>query len=250
LSEAKLALSEEVKSVFQAHLQRYGSRRIVAELRDKGIEVGRFTVRSRMKAQGLKAIQPRSFVPKTTQTNPLLLRSENLLLDLPPLSQVDRVYVGDITYITMADGSFTYLATWMDLYSRYIVAWALKKNMEASLVFEALKKACAKRQPPKGIIIHSDGGGQYMDTEFRIWLHDKEALQSMTRKDNHYDNAHAESLFSRFKAELLHGGAFDSFDDAQTAIFEYIELYYNPIRRHSALGYLSPKKFEQLNRQI
>ena len=219
----------------------------MAELQDKGFKVGRFMVRSRMQEQGLKAIQPRSFVPKTTQTNPLLLRSENLLLDLLPPNQVDRVYVGDITYIAMADGSFTYLATWMDLYSRYIVAWALKTHMEASLVFEALKKAFAKRQPPKGIIIHSDGGGQYMDTEFRIWLSDNHAQQSMTRKDNHYDNAFAESLFSRFKAELMQGGVFDAFDDAHTAIFEYIELYYNPIRRHSALGYLSPKKFEQIN---
>jgi putative transposase len=89
-----------------------------------------------------------------------------------------------------------------------------------------------------------------MDIEFRIWLSDNKAEQSMTRKDNHYDNAHAESLFSRFKAELMQQGTFDSFDDAQTAIFEYIELYYNPIRRHSALGYLSPKKFEQVNKQI
>jgi putative transposase len=250
LSESKGVVSAEVKTIFQAHLRRYGSRRIVAELRDKGFNVGRFTVRSRMQEQGLKAIQPRSFVPKTTQPNPLLRRSENLLLDLSPPSEVDRVYVGDITYIPMADGSFTYLATWMDLYSRYIVAWALKTHMEASLVFEALKKAFAKRQPPKGIIIHSDGGGQYMDIEFRIWLSDNNAEQSMTRKDNHYDNAHAESLFSRFKAELMQQGTFDSFDDAQTAIFEYIELYYNPIRRHSALGYLSPKKFEQLNKQI
>jgi putative transposase len=250
LSEVKSALGAAVKTVFQEHLRRYGSRRIVAELRDKGFKIGRFMVRSRMQEQGLKAIQPRSFVPKTTQTNPLLLRSENLLLDLLPPSQVDRVYVGDITYIAMADGSFTYLATWMDLYSRYIVAWALKTHMEASLVFEALKKAFAKRQPPRGIIIHSDGGGQYMDTEFRIWLSDNHAQQSMTRKDNHYDNAFAESLFSRFKAELMQGRAFDSFGDAQTAIFEYIEMYYNPIRRHSALGYLSPKKFEQINRQI
>jgi putative transposase len=163
LSESKGVVSAEVKTIFQAHLRRYGSRRIVAELRDKGFNVGRFTVRSRMQEQGLKAIQPRSFVPKTTQTNPLLRRSENLLLDLSPPSEVDRVYVGDITYIPMSDGSFTYLATWMDLYSRYIVAWALKTHMEASLVFEALKKALAKRQPPKGIIIHSDGGGN-------IWI--------------------------------------------------------------------------------
>jgi putative transposase len=245
LSDAKQVQSDRVKIVFKTHFSRYGSRRIVAELRDEGLTIGRFAVRHRMKEQSLKAIQPRSFVPKTTQTNPLLRRSENLLLNIPPPTLINRVYVGDITYIPMSDGSFIYLATWMDLCSRYIVGWALKTHMEASLIFEALKKAFFKRQPPKGIIIHSDGGGQYMDTEFRIWLSDHEAEQSMTRKDNHYDNAHAESLFSRFKAELMQKGAFDCFDDALTATFEYIEIYYNPIRRHSALNYLSPKNYEQ-----
>ena len=250
LSKSKDLVSDEVSRVFKAHLSRYGSRRIVAEMRDQGFKVGRFEVRQRMKEQGLKAIQPRSFVPKTTQTDPLLRRSENLLLDLSPPQQINKVYVGDITYIPMADGTFIYLATWMDLCSRYIVGWAVKKHMESSLVFDALKKAFAKRHPPKGIIIHTDGGGQYMATDFRIWLNDYEALQSMTRKDNHYDNAHAESLFSRFKAELIQQGAFDTFDDAQTAIFEYIEIYYNRIRRHSALNYLSPENFEKKLRHV
>lgn len=215
LSDSKNLVSDEVSRVFKAHLSRYGSRRIVAEMQDQGFKVGRFEVRE----QGLKAIQPRSFVPKTTQTDPLLRRSENLLLDLSPPQHINKVYVGDITYIPMADGTFIYLATWMDLCSRYIVGWAVKIHMEGSLVFEVLKKAFAKRHPPKGIIIHTDGGGQYMATNFRIWLNDQEALQSMTRKDNHYDNAHAESLFSRFKAELIQQGTFDTFDDAQTAIF-------------------------------
>jgi putative transposase len=246
LSAAKDAVSQEVTRVFMAHLSRYGSRRIVAEIRDSGFNVGRYVVRQRMQEQGLKAIQPRSYVPKTTQTDPLLLRSANLLLDLPSPEQINKVYVGDITYIPMTDGSFIYLATWMDLCSRYIVGWGLERHMEGSLIFESLKKAFAKRQPPKGIIIHSDGGGQYMAIDFRLWLaEDEKALQSMTRKDNHYDNAHAESLFSRFKAELMQQGVFDSFEDAQTAIFEFIEVYYNRIRRHSSLKYLSPENFEK-----
>jgi putative transposase len=250
LNGAKAEQAVQVKMVFATHLRRYGSRRIVAELRDQGFKVGRFAVRHRMAEQDLKAIQPRSFVPKTTQTDPLKRRSENLLLNLPPPTQPDRVYIGDITYIPMANGTFTYLATWTDLYSRYIVGWSYKTHMQASLVFDALKQAFHKRQPPKGIIIHSDGGGQYMDTEFRLWLNDYPASQSMTRKDNHYDNAHAESLFSRFKAELMQQGLFVDFDDAQTAIFEYIEIYYNRIRRHSALGYLSPENFERKVKQI
>jgi putative transposase len=245
LSASKSALSEQVKMSFEEHLSRYGSRRLVAELQDKGFQVGRFAVRRYLKEQGLKAIQPRSFVPKTTQTDPFLRRSDNLLLDLPPPSGCNQVFVGDITYIPLTNGRFAYLGTWMDLYSRYIVAWQLKANMDASLIFESLKTAFVKRKPPKGIIIHSDGGGQYMNIEFRKWLDRKKAKQSMTRKDNHYDNAHAESLFSRFKAELMQKGAFESIEDAQTAIFEYIEVYYNRKRRHSALGYLSPENFEK-----
>jgi putative transposase len=245
LSTSKAEVSKVVSRIFKEHLSRYGARRIVAEMQEEGYKVGLYVVRQRMKEQGLRAIQPRSFVPKTTQTDPLLRRSDNLLLDLPPIEQINEVFVGDITYIPMKDGSFIYLATWMDLCSRYIVGWALKTHMESSLIFEALKKAFAKRQPPKGIIIHSDGGGQYMATDFRIWLNEQEALQSMTRKDNHYDNAFAESLFSRFKAELIQRGTFDAFDDAQTAIFEYIEIYYNRKRRHSSLNYLSPENFEK-----
>ena len=245
LSSSKAAISKAVKEVFDTHLRRYGSRRIVAELRENGLKVGRYAVRHRLKEQGLKAIQPRSFVPKTTQTDPSKIRSNNLLLDLEPISGINQVYISDITYIPMTNGGFIYLATWTDLFSRYIVGWALDKNMEAPLVFEPLKKAFAKRQPPNGIIIHSDGGGQYMDAVFRKWLGDNNALQSMTRKDNHYDNAHAESLFSRFKAELMQNGSFDTFGDAKTAIFEYIEVYYNRVRRHSALGYLSPLNFEK-----
>jgi putative transposase len=245
LSTSKAEVSKVVGRIFKEHLSRYGARRIVAEMQEEGYKVGLYVVRQRMKEQGLRAIQPRSFVPKTTQTDPLLRRSDNLLLDLPPIEQINEVFVGDITYIQMKDGSFIYLATWMDLCSRYIVGWALKTHMEGSLIFEALKKAFAKRQPPKGIIIHSDGGGQYMATDFRIWLNEQEALQSMTRRDNHYDNAFAESLFSRFKAELIQRGTFDAFDDAQTAIFEFIEIYYNRKRRHSSLNYLSPENFEK-----
>jgi transposase InsO family protein len=245
LSEAKERLKQGVKRVFDKHLSRYGTRRIVAELQDEGYQGGRHAVRRWLKEQSLKAIQPRSFVPKTTQTDPLKRRSVNLLLDLPPPDAPNKVYVGDITYIPMVNGNHIYLAVWMDLHSRYIVGWALKRHMQADLVWDALKQSITRRRPPNGIIIHSDGGGQYLDIDFRLWLNDNHILQSMTRKDNHYDNAHIESLFSRFKAELLQNGVFDSFENAHSGIFEYIEIYYNPIRRHSALGYVSPQTFEK-----
>lgn len=244
LKGEKALINQEVKTIFEIHLERYGSRRIEAELKEKGIQAGRHQIRSRMHEQGLKAIQPRSFVPKTTQTNPNLQRSENLLLQIEFVDGVNKVVVGDITYLPMADGGWSYLATWMDLFSRLIVGWELRRSLDADLVIRSFEKVLQRRKPPPGLIVHSDGGGQYMDVDFRRLLTKNKCRQSMTRVDNHYDNAFAESLFSRFKAELLRGGVFLNLDDAHTAIFEYIEVYYNRIRRHSALNYKSPENFE------
>jgi putative transposase len=244
LKEKKAQVGHKVKAVFEENKQRYGSRRIEAELKDCGIRAGRHQVRKRMKEQGLKAIQPRSFVPKTTQTNPNLRRSPNLLLKMDEVNQINKVWVGDITYLPMADGSWSYLATWMDLCSRLIVGWKISTSLDASLVIQSFEKALLRRQPKPGLIIHSDGGGQYMDKDFRAMLAEHKCRQSMTRVDNHYDNAFAESLFSRLKAELLRNTSFNNLQDAQSKIFEYIEAYYNRKRRHSSLNYKSPEDFE------
>lgn len=245
LKDKKAKVSKQVKAVFEEHKKRYGSRRIEAELKDCGIRAGRHQIRRRMKELGLKAIQPKSFVPKTTQTNPHLRRSPNLLLKMDQVNQINSVWVGDITYLPMADGSWSYLATWMDLCSRLIVGWKISKSLDASLVIQSFEKAILRRRPKPELIIHSDGGGQYMDKKFRAMLAEHKFRQSMTRVDNHYDNAFAESLFSRFKAELLTHTRFDSLADAQSKIFEYIEAYYNRKRRHSSLKYKSPETFEK-----
>lgn len=245
LKEPKARISRAVKAIFEKHLQRYGTRRIEAELKEIGLKAGRYQIRARMQEQGLKAIQPRSFVPKTTQTNPNLLRSPNLLLTSQPPERINHVWVGDITYLPMADGGWAYLAVWMDLFSRFITGWQLSRSLDAQLAIRSIEKAIQRRRPPPGLIVHSDGGGQYMDVDFRKLLAENHCLQSMTRVENHYDNAFAESLFSRFKAELLRNGIFLNLDQAQLAIFEYIETYYNPIRRHSGLNYLSPENFER-----
>jgi transposase InsO family protein len=197
-----------------------------------------------MAEQGLKAIQPRSFVPKTTQTNPNLLRSENLLLQMDKVNQINLVWVGDITYLPLMNGGWAYLATWMDLFSRLIVGWKIGLSLNAELVIRSFEKAMIRRQYPSGLIVHSDGGGQYMDLEFRRMLALNNCRQSMTRVDNHYDNAFAESLFSRLKAELLRNRPFENLEQTQDRVFEYIETYYNRKRRHSALNYKSPENFE------
>lgn len=249
LKEEKAMISKEINTVFHFHKRRYGWRRIQAELRDKGIQVGRHQIRNRMREQGLLAIQPKSFVPKTTQTHPHLRRSENLLLEAENLpSAPNQVIVGDITYLPNQEvgcDKWLYLATWLDLKSHRIVGWHLDRHMEENLVITALQQVIRTRQPPPGLIVHSDGGGQYGSGDFRALLGLHEYRQSMTRKDNHYDNAQAESLFSRFKAELLDGGIFYGLQDACLRSFEYIEGYYNMIRKHSSIGYVSPVQYEE-----
>lgn len=247
ISLDKQILLDEVKSIFTFHKRRYGARRIWEEMKDKGYKIGLYQVRSLMKEQELLAIQPKSFVPRTTQSNPNLQRSPNLLLDAPAPDAPNQIIVGDITYLpSFINGhdEWLYLATWMDLFSRKIVGWQVDEHMEESLVIRPLKKLIKARQPAPGMIVHSDGGGQYGAINFRALIRQHNFRQSMTRKNDHYDNAFAESLFSRFKAELLDGDIFYGLQDAQVRIFEYIEGYYNTIRKHSSIGYISPTQFE------
>ena len=199
-----------------------------------------------MRDHGLKAIQPRSFVPRTTDSRHPYPISANLLQEpgYNGVGHINQVWVGDITFVPLQSG-WAYLAVWMDLYSRKVVGWALAEHMREDLVMMALKRALASRYINEGLIVHSDRGGQYAGKRFRELLDTHKIRQSMSGKDNPYDNAFMESYFSRFKAELLQGGAFERLEDARTEAFEFIEMYYNPIRRHSSLGYISPMTFEQ-----
>ena len=240
-------LLQEVKQIFDFHKRRYGARRIWEELKDKGYKIGLHRVKGLMKEQELIAIQPKRFVPRTTQSHPNLRRSPNLLLDMPFPDAPNQVIVGDITYLPTPDQSedgWLYLAVWMDLYSRKIVGWIVADNMEEIIVIDALKQVIKNRQPLHGMIVHSDGGSQYGANNFRVLIGQHKFRQSMTRKNDHYDNAFIESLFSRFKAELLDGGVFEDLADAKIKTFEYIEAYYNTIRKHSSIGYLSPQQYE------
>ena len=242
--EKKKEMEQNVISIFKEHRRRYGVRRIVAELKSGAAKGSPYQVRKVLRKHSLKAIQPRSFVPKTTDSRHPYPISPNLLAERSFPIRPDEVWVGDITYIALCDGSFLYLAVWMDLFSRRIIGWQLKDHMKEALVTEALKKALQSRTAPKGLIVHSDRGGQYAGNAFRKLIASKEIIQSMSRADNPYDNAFMESCFSRFKAELMQDGAFNDPEDAQTEIFEYIEMYYNTKRRHSSLNYESPMTFE------
>jgi len=251
VSDKKALFSKEIKEIFTFHKRRYGSRRIREEMLDKGYKIGLYQVKSILQNQGLLAIQPKSFVPKTTISDTSQYRSPNLLLlesNLP--TGIRQVIVGDITYLRCkANGveKWLFLAVWMDLFSRRILAWRVDENMESSLVIQPMKKLIFNHRIDKGFVVHTDGGTQYKSIAFRAVLNRHQFRQSMTRKDNHYDNAHAESLFSRFKTELMDEYPFfESLEQAQFLIFEYIDGYYNTMRKHSAIGYKSPIQYENL----
>jgi putative transposase len=241
-----------VEDTFWRHSRRYGSRRVTIELQaeltaeGKDERIGRRRVQRLMRELGLCAIQPRRFVPRTTDSRHGQQMSPNLLLERAiNVERPRQVLISDITYLPLQDGKWAYLATWMDLFSRKIVGWAVAASMTAELVIDALKKAILRERLQAGLILHSDRGGQYVDAELRRLIKQHGFEQSMSRADETYDNAYAESLFSRYKAELLEGGAFADVEQARSETFAFIEGYYNRIRRHSSLGYVSPETFER-----
>lgn len=159
------------------------------------------------------------------------------------MEQPDRAYVGDITYIHTQEG-WLYLAVVIDLYSRLVVGWSMAEHMRAKLVNDALLMALWKRKPAKGLLWHSDRGSQYASESHRALLKDYGIKQSMSRKGNCWDNAVSESFFHILKTELIHQHTYQTREEAKQAIFEYIEVFYNRERLHSANGYLSPVDYE------
>jgi putative transposase len=249
----QLSLSEKeeetaIVNSFLNHRRRYGIRRLVPELAEQGFVMGSYKIRKVLQKHGLKAIQPRSFVPRTTDSRHPYPISPNLLLDSPFPEGINLVIVGDITYIPLAGGNWAYLSVWLDLFSRKVIGWSLADHMREELIVNSFKKVLNNRTLSSTTIVHSDRGGQYAGKQFRNLLDKNKLSQSMSRADNPYDNAFMESYFSRFKAEMLEDGVFQCIEDARTEIFDYIEMYYNPKRRHSAIGYRSPADFEKANK--
>jgi transposase InsO family protein len=236
-------LTPLVRDIFWEHRRRYGARRIAAELRDGEHPCGPRKVAEILGKQGLFAIQPKSFKPKTTDSRHRLGYSPNLLLDAPEPTRLDQLWVGDITYIPLADRSFCYLALLMDRYSRAVVGWSLDDSMTDALTIRTLKAALRRRQPPANLIHHTDRGGQYASRRYRDVLRRAGFLQSMNRADNCHDNAFMESCFGTIKTEL-EMTEYQTVRSAHGEIAEYLR-YYNHQRRHSALGYLAPAQFEK-----
>lgn len=237
----------EIRIEFIRNFKRYGSRRVKASLEQQGTKIGRRKVAEIMRKEGLRAIQPRKFIPRTTDSKHGQRVCDNLLLNQPKPHHPNQVWVSDITYMPLKNGKWAYLTTWLDLYSRQIVGWQLADNMQQNLVREPLEKALLKRRVKSDLIIHSDRGGQYLSNKMKKLVETFTLQQSMSPADDPYDNAWAESLWSRLKAELdMPKGGYESIEDLRSVLFEYIDGYYNVRRLHSGLNYLNPITFEAL----
>jgi len=222
----------------------YGTRRMKRALAQQGLNLSRRRISRLMKQQQLACKTKRRF-KVTTDSKHQLPIAPHVLERQFKVEQPNACYVGDITYIPTQEG-WLYLATVIDLFSRQIVGWAMDAHMKASLVNQALRMAIWKRKPSRGLLWHTDRGSQYASDSHRLLLKEHGIVHSMSRKGNCWDNAVAESFFHTLKVELIHQHTFKTRQEAKQAIFEYIEVFYNRIRLHSANDYLSPVDFEKL----
>jgi putative transposase len=237
-------LSTRIRAVFQRSRGRYGSPRIHAELRSEGIHCGRRRVRRLMNKQGLWARPGRRF-KTTTQSSHALPVAPNLLQRQFQMAGPNRGWVGDITYIWTQEG-WLYLAVLLDLFSRWIAGWTTSDRLSEELTLGALDQALVQRRPKAGLLNHHDRGSQYASRAYRRKLEEHGITLSMSRRGDCWDNAPAESFFSTLKTELFAGRPAPlSRSQARRELFEYIEVFYNRQRRHSALGYVSPAQYER-----
>ena len=241
--DASLAL--EIAAVHRTSRGNYGAPRIVAELHDRAIRISRRRCARLMRAQRLRGRKRQRRSPRTTDSRHGRAVAENLLRDHAGPTGPDQVWLTDITYVRTGEG-WLYVAAILDAWSRRIVGWACRPTLHTTLVAQALHSALLHRRPSPGLLHHSDRGSQYVDTAYQKTLADAGLRQSMSRAGNCYDNAMMESFWSTLKTETGIETTIPSTQRAATlAVFDYIATFYNPTRRHSSLGYLSPVAFEQ-----
>jgi putative transposase len=235
-------LMEQIRVEYQSSRKTYGSPRILAALRRKGIACGRHRVARLMRMAGISPHQRHRRYPVTTQRQPGVVPAPNRLNQDFKALAANQKWVSDFTYIDTAEG-WLYLATVLDLFSRKVVGWAMAEQMDATLVEKALHMALQARQPEVSLLHHSDQGRQYTSAAYQSALASAHIQVSMSRVGNCYDNAVAESFFGTLKAECV-TSQFPTRALARRSLFEYIEVWYNRQRLHSTLGYLSPTEFE------
>jgi transposase InsO family protein len=239
-------LRVQIRAVHQQSRRTYGSPRIHAELREQGERCGRKRVARLMREVGLRVKVSRRFRPQTTDSRHSYPIAENVLarrFAVAEIATTNRVWAGDITYIPTREG-WLYLAVILDLASRKVVGWSMQATLSAGLAVAALQMALEARCPNGGLVHHSDRGVQYAAFDYQQLLARRQFVASMSRRANCYDNAVVESFFATLEWELIERSNWHTRDEARLAIFEYIECWYNPKRRHSSLGYLSPVEYE------
>ncbi len=241
-----LALAQEIGLIHTHSRHTYGSPRVMQELRKKGRRHGRHRIARLMQQKGLCGRQKGRHRVQTTDSRHDQPIAPNRLAEAPKATAPNQLWVADITYIETLEG-WLYLAGVLDLYSRKIVGWAMSERIDTSLVLSALDMALLHRQPPSNLLFHTDRGVQYASGDFRQALSQASLVASMSRKGNCYDNAFMESFWSTLKLELVYRGCFQSRAQARTQIFDYIEVFYNRQRSHSALDFHSPVDFETKN---
>jgi putative transposase len=239
--EEDMAVRARVQEVVLANRRRYGCRRVTAELRQQGMLVNHKRVARMMREDNLLAIRYRKFVPTTDSQHehPVYLN----LAKRMELTGINQLWVADITYIRLCD-EFVYLAVVLDAFSRRVIGWELERTLQARLTLGALQRAIADRQPPPGVVHHSDRGVQYACGEYVQALLAAGMLPSMSRAGCPYDNAAIESFMKTLKQEEIYANQYRDLEHLRAHLEEFIDRYYNVCRLHSALQYLSPDQFE------
>jgi transposase InsO family protein len=240
--EEEMEVRSAIQQLALEHGRRYGYRRITAELRRRGMLVNHKRVGRMMREDNLLAVQPRAFVV-TTDSHHELEVYLNLARRLK-LSGINQLWVADITYIRLK-AEFVYLAVILDGFSRKVVGWAVERTLASRLARAALEQAIRERQPPPGLVHHSDRGVQYASDEYARVLQKHQMIPSMSRPANPYDNASCESFLKTLKREEIYANDYRDLDHLRAHLEAFIEQYYNRCRLHSALGYRPPEEFEQ-----
>jgi len=241
-SEEEMEVRSAIQQIALAHRRRYGYRRVTGELRRRGLRVNRKRVARIMREDNLLAVQPRGFVVTTDADHDFEIYLN--LASRMKVTGINQLWVADITFIRLL-AEFVYLAVILDAFSRKVVGWSLDRRLTAQLPAAALEQAITKRQPPPGLVHHSDRGVQYASGEYVNILREHEIIPSMSRPANPYDNASCESFVKTLKREEIYANRYRDFDHLRANIEEFIEQYYNRCRLHSALGYRPPEEFEQ-----
>ena len=237
-------LRQKIRTIHERSRGTYGAPRIHAELADAGVHVGRKRVARLMRAENLRGVSRRK-VQHTTQRKPGARPAPDLVQRNFTASAPNRLWVADITYVATWSG-WLYLAVVVDVWSRKVVGWAMSTHLRTTLVIEALQMAVQQRRP-QGVIHHSDQGSQYTSVAFGQRCREAGVRPSMGSVGDCYDNALCESFFATLECELLDRNTFHSPTEARQAVFTFIEGWYNPHRRHSAINYLSPNRYEVIH---